>query len=1164
MKITRKRYVGIRSFTNRRVRGSVRLIGLFYLLFIMGSVAIANAQRISLSISNTSLKQIMLAITQQTGFSFVYEDRDIMDIKPMTLHVSNRPLDAVLELLFRETDLECLIQNKAIIVRRTKAVQQTQQSFVSGKITDNDGKSLQGVSVQVKQRGIQVASGRDGAYRIMASPGDTLVFTNIGYVRQERILKTEATVNITLIAEMGLIEEVEVVSVGYGEQSRRLVTSSISSVKGTQIQNRPGATIESLLQGLAPGVLVQNNSGMPGGASNIQVRGLAAMSREANSNVISMPLFVIDGVPMEQDNFNPSDPTQQLTSILAGINPYDVESIDILKDAASTAIYGSRGANGVILIKTKRGNIGKPIVSLNTMYGTSYFPALRPTLGGNAERNAKIALWQEYINVRDFGGEQLPDMPIELTDSLNPFYNNSTDWQRQFIRNATFKDVNLGIRGGTENANYRVGATYYDEGGIILGSGFKRYGLSYYGQFIPVKKFNIVASANINQTDASRRRGGEFNQATIGNQFTSSLNPAPSDGLFQEYVDAFGRSVNTNLNRQIISRIEMAYDVLPFLNLSTRGSAIYSFGRQNIFNPSSINNDMRPSASYFSSEALTLMSESMIRYNQTFGGVHTFNVVVGNTINTNETNSILGSGTGGPSDNQQVIRGYPQANIRLGTDNFTYGLLSYYGRLVYDFKSKYVLNATWRADGSSKFGRDNRWGYFPSLSAAWLFSEESFVKKTMGDWLYLGKLRGSWGRVGQQYEDNYLAFGRYNTTGTYNGLPIVAPNYGGGNGIPLPNLGWESSTSYGVGLDLDLFNGRVTSTVDYYYRSNEDYLFEQPLSSTSGYRGIYINGGAIENTGVEFSATAYVFPMDKKFQYNITFMASRNNNKVLRLPDLGRSMQRSGGGSPAPYLMVGRPLNGFYLFEYLGVYPTDADVPVNPYTGTNVNPLFFGGRYRGGDIWLKDQNGDYQIDLRENSADLVYMGDPNPKLTGSLNQTFRWQMAGNSAIQLDALFVYSFGGKVYNRALANRMQDASWAGGGNVNYPFFQDNFPDLAGLDIWTPDNTNARYPTLNAWRSKLTSYDFVGNYAVPSSLFLEDGSFIRLRTLRFGYEFPQPFLDKFGGRRLTAYIAVDNLFHLSKYSGMDPENVDFFGIDQGNGYPLPRRFNFGLSFEL
>lgn len=1159
---------------------------MFTVFHYLATSAIGFSQQVTLSVSGARLEQVLESIRTQTGYSFIFDARYAKNALPVTVNLKEESLETALAQVFKGQPFTYEVNERIVTVLASRKA--TAATTLSGRIVSPDNQPIIGATVIVQGSRQGATADENGRFSLSVTAEDaTILITSIGFnpltlhlnngvltpaskqFNHQLVRNTLQNLLIMLQPSASQLQEVNV-TVGYGTQKKRETTAAISSIKGSQLQNKPSGSIEGLLQGLAPGLVVQNNSGMPGGRSMIQIRGLASFSNSANSNVVSTPLFIIDGVPLEQDVFNPSDPRQAITSVLAGFSPFDLESVDVLKDASATAIYGSRGANGVIIINTKRGKIGKPIVTLNTQYGLSYYPSLRKTLGGKAERDFKIDLFNQYKSSKVGGGDS--DMPIELSDSLNSFYNNSTDWQKLYFRDADLKNINLGISGATENASYRLGVDYYNEKGIVLGSGFTRFSLTYNGVFKPTSRLTITGRANLSQTDASKKRGDTYSAAVVGNNFSSSFRPGPNSGFFDSFLESYKKGVSIDLTRRVLAQLEVSYDLTNYLNLTSRASGNYEFYRTRSFEPSATRNDQKAAASYYSQEKVNLLSETFLRLYHTFPSKHSFDLVLGNTINTSENNNIFGSAFGGPSDAQQVIQGYPQSNLKLETHNIRYGLLSYYSRLSYNYDKKYLFQGVVRADGSSKFGKDNQWGYFPSLSAGWVFTEEKFIRKHIGSWLNFGKIRASTGKSGTQYEDNYLAVGAYQTksgdNATYNGIPLLAPSYGAGNGTALPNLTWQTTKDKGVGLDLEFFNSRLTMTLDYYNKNTDGFLFPDALNGTSGYTSRYINSGAVRNTGYEAAITAYLTRPGKNFQYSVTFIGAINHNELTKLPDFGRSVSRSDYAVGQPYLEIGRPLNGFYLMKYLGVYPTDESVPVNKYTGKRLYPNTSGfssqDPYKAGDIMILDVNGDGRIGVIDNS-DRVYCGDPNPKFTGSVSHSFSYKFKSNATLQLDLFFNYSVGNKVYNKVKADRIKGVSWTASENVNYPGGQRNLLDVSDLDFWTPTHTNAKYPVLNPWRYYGTSsYDFIGNYETNTDLFLESGSFIRLNNINLSYDFAPAALNRFNIRRLRVYGGMSNVFILTKYSGVDPENVDSYGYDLGNGYPIPYKFNCGFNFEF
>jgi len=1146
----------------------VALTGFFMLLF-MGTWA--QVKQPALYFRNTPLKKVIAAIEERSGYVFIYADSRVDLGRKVSLETAATDIRQVLQQLFSQSADTFSIMGKQVILQRKKSrgdntrVADGEEAVitVTGIVAGSDGTPLIGVSVGEKGTRNGAVTDEKGAYHLHAAPGATLEFSYLGYERKTLRAGTSST-RIDIVLEGSKTSLKDVVVVGYGTEKREKITSAISTVSGKELQNRAAVSIETMLQGKVPGLMIINNTGATGVANMFMVRGIAAVAREVNSNVVSPPLFVIDGVPMIQEVYPSGEVPGPLNSLLAGLNPYDIESIDIMKDASAGAIYGSRAANGVIFINTKRGRVGKPIVSIDAKTYVSTYPSLIETLGGAAERRLKIDLWRKYESEAN---RRLQGLPMELSDSLNGFYNNSTDWQKLLYRNGITNEVNMSVSGGNDKNTYRLGAGYSNSQGIIVGTGFKRYSLNFTGSYLPLRGLNINSNILLSQTDQSRGKGSAIDDLGVGKDYYSSLLPSPSSGFFTPFTDTYKNRTDQNLKRSVQVMLGGAYDVTSFLTLNSQVSVNYLMAKRRTFTPSALNNNKGPSASSYFEERLNLLNENFIRLHHTFGGKHTFNLVAGNTVNTEKTEILNGSGKNGPSDVVQVIDGYPQNNISVkGTYN-SFGLLSYYSRLTYDYDAKYIMNLSWRADGSSKFGAQNRWGYFPAVSGAWLFTKEHFMENAFGKWLNFGKLRAGWGRAGKQYDDYYLAVGQYNvgsspTGTTYGGIPIIRPNYEGANGIPLPNLGWEQTTDYNLGLDLELFNGRATFSYDYYWKRSDNFLFDNPLPASAGYAMTKINGGSLLNYGMEWAVNLFLMPAERKFQWNISANASFNKNILLRLPDNGRNIVRTKTPDNMRFangnvLQVGRPLNGFYLYESRGVYRKPGDVPVNPYNGEALEQIAGGALYQTGDIWLVDQDHDYVLDPL---YDRVYKGNPYPELYGGFSNTLRY-----GGFTFYTFFTYMLNRKVYNDVLRSRIASIDWKTATGTA----PRNTPIVNNIDFWSPENPNGSYPILNPRRSNNFDNDIngysPGNYGTADSdLFLEDGSFLRLKTVTLSYDFNNDWLRKIKMRRIRAYVTLENVFILQRYSGADAEIVDALGFDRGSGYPTPRNFSAGFNVEF
>lgn len=611
--------------------------------------------------------------------------------------------------------------------------------------------------------------------------------------------------------------------IGHQETTQRLTTAAVTTISGKEIENLPSPSFANLLQGKVAGVNIQNYSGEPGVNNTFVVRGNTNLSSSlTEAQAMSGPLYVIDGVPTNLQDIGTFDNTG--TSVLAGINVNDIASIQVEKDAAATAAWGSRGANGVVIITTKRGNSPTPHFSVNYYTGITEKPAALPTVIGAAERTQKMNLLYAYGSYQDLGGlygqyyAMHQGIPQMLTDSLNPSFNNATDWQGLFYRVGVVHNVDASISAANKLMNYRVSANYYDQDGVIIGTGFKRYTMRGNFNFTISKKVSAQLSTTVGRMDR---------QIGLGNTPYSSPFPLDEANLpasfykldkvdSQYYKGSFTQIRNKNQNDSYTGYGAINYDIIPGLRYSFQGSVSSQLNRQDQFYPSTV---LAAYGENYASSANSTYNQynlsNVLTYAKTFNKVHHLAVTATQSFQKEETFFTALAASNLPSDAVQTLSGVQQQYISvpypysLTSDN-TYSdyqaasLLSYIGQLQYDYKGKYVLAAVWRADASSRFGKDTKWGYFPALSGAWLVSEEPFMKFA-SNWMDLFKLRVSWGRSGQQPDAFYGPFNNYNLgVGAYNGTSAVTPSYT--NGITQDSLTWATTTQYDFGTDIYLFN----------------------------------------------------------------------------------------------------------------------------------------------------------------------------------------------------------------------------------------------------------------------------------------------------------------------------------------------------------------------
>lgn len=1029
---------------------------------------------------------------------------------------------------------------------------------IVGIVTDaHTHERIPGISVYVKnqlQRG--TATGIDGKYTLMIEPTtQSIVFSGIGYQQQEIKYTGQTEINVELKESVNELEEVKVVSIGYGQQKREKVAGSIVSITAEELNDMPAPNFATLLQGKLPGLAVNNWSGEPGVRNEVYIRGVGVVG----NNRSSAPLYVIDGIPLEQ--------TQDLTILkngtntdpLASINPNDIESIDVLKDAAATAIYGARGANGVILVKTKQGKKNRPVLSYRMDVSINAIPPLQNTVGGNLERRLKIPIWSLMEN---------QDLPLSITDSLNPFWNNSTNWQKLYYRNTISHNHDLGISGGTSNLTYRVSLGYTKDKGIMIGSDFKRYTLSSNTKYEPINNLSLAFNIRLSRTDRSRPNGQNNalqQNVGIGTNYPSSLIPSTNSDKMQKQQDAFKLMEDKNIDDEIAPAIVIGVDFLKSFHLNSTFSMDYRISNRETFKPSALNGTQSnglpngPSFNMSKSTSTTYSMDHVLSYVKTLKGDHTIDALFGFSQGMNENSNLYVNATKGSSDAIHDLNGYTQENTTSNSRYVAYGSQSFFARLQYDYKSRYIVSATWRMDGSSRFGKNYRYAQFPSIALAYNLHKEKFMEEI--NWIDQLKLRWTWGITGTEAGiSEYLSQGIYKAptisynsainSSTYNGKVIFMPDYNGG--IANPDLTWEEAEQYNFGTDISLFKYRVNIGFDVFWKESRNILFNSDLPDISGYQKVFKNATKLVNHGYEFNISGQLFdPQVSKFTWQMTLLGSITKNYVTELPNNNSDYLQSNYLSSEPNLLrVGRPANGFFVYKCDGVYATDDDVPVNPYTG---QPLLQGNVFfQAGDYIIRDMDNNgkiYEVSSASGgyiSTDRIFAGSPFPKMTGGWNNSLRYKNW-----TLNANFVYSLGRKVMNMTTAEKIVQI-------LQNP--ESNMYDYTENNHWQKPGDKADWAVLDPQRYT----DFRSMYTVKMDKYIERASFLRLNNLRIAYDFNRDWLKKCKIRRLYVYASATNLWTWTNYSGADPENVNMYGVDQGKSYARPKRFNIGLNVEF
>ena len=1010
---------------------------------------------------------------------------------------------------------------------------QTDLVKVTGTVTDETNQPVPGVNVLLKgSSNIGTVTDIEGKYTLNIPKDATLIFKFVGYKTTEVAVNGKTTVNLSIQPDVKQLEDVVVI--GYQAIKREKSTAAIASVAGEKIENIPVPSVEMALQGKVAGLNVLNITGEPGAKGIVTLRGNTSI---ASQDSRSTPLYVVDGIVMDEGDLGQIDLTG--TNPIAGINPNDIESIDVLKDASASAIYGARAANGVIIIKTKTPKAGKPQVRLNGYYGVAMKPTMRSTLVGTAERHLKMDLIYQYL-----GKPGMENVNYWITDSLNPAFNNNTDWQSNVIQKARIQNYDVNVSAYGEKTSYRLSYNFYDEEGTVIGTGFTRNTASLYLNAHPYSFLNLTG--NIRFSEMSRKKtNGSINI------FSTWSFPSSFFKLTDEDIENFKGNnldeLDKNLNRDLYANFQANIDFTPYLKWTTSYSFGYSTTRNDYFIPSYRNNG-NAYATSSSGSVKRWEIENYIQYLRSFKETHNLSVLFGQGAEYSYIDNLWGEGNYIASNSIQTIQGVVSKNSNASSSIEERARLSWFARLSYDYKDKYLFSANWRMDGSSRFGKDNRWGHFPSVSAGWIITKESFFPENqVADFI---KIRGSYGITGNDpagFYDAYRAlttnvdYGGGSGITSYNGSGTIAYDFG--SAVTSRELGWEESKQMNFGLDAHFLNKRIILTGDYYIRDSERMIFNYALPVTTGYTEAKNNLVSVRNSGVELQLSLDLLPHNWDWSWTIDANIAMNKNQIKKLPNGNRSIVTG-----APWmewiLTVGRPLYEITGWRSNGIYATDDDVPVDPLTGNRMT--FFGTTMQAGDIAVADQNGDYNIDYN----DKVSLGNPDPKYYGGINTTVRWK-----GISLGVFCNYVIKRTFWNGFLSDRMNGGVYSAGGwgNVSGPAL-----DFGGLKYYTTPGQQADLPTLIAT-------NHMDNRHIAHEIYTDNGSFFRVKNISMSYEFPTALVNKIKLQRLRVYGYMDNVWVFSKSKTYpDPENINTNGYANGSEYPLPHKFTLGAEITF
>ncbi len=1144
----------------------MKITAILLLSFLFHANANIHSQNISISVSNASIEKVFKEIENQTGYGFVYAKEQIANISPVSLKIVNGDLKYVLNNLLSGQKLTYQISGLNIIIKEIPKEKEiifnvSPPPFtVTGKVVDNDGNPLEGVAIILKSNKKGVTTSKDGSFTVQVPQGgDILLFSYVGYESQELKVFNKTSLNIILKQSDNKVDEVVVI--GYGTTKKKDVTAAIAKVNVEDLQKAPVMSFDMALAGRTTGVQVVSRDGQPGAPVNIVIRGNNSLTQD------NSPLYVIDGFPIENPDNNV-------------INPAEIESLEILKDASATSIYGARGANGVILITTKKGKIGPPKVEFEVYRSTQ-----------KVIQRMELMTPYDYVqylyelnptNTLATYLRNVPNDPV-LVDSVMNTYKKikGADFQDAvFGQPAPFLNLNLSVRGGNDKTRYSTSVNYANQEGVVINSGYKRYQFKLNLDQTISNKLKVGLNSTITFTNqygvqpvgsgTSGLAGGTSylmasvwgyrpvsysgnidslldlpNDVTIDPLNTSSIyNPLYSTKNEYHQNNQLNLFANGYLDYQIVRGLKLRVSA-GVNQTSLRRENFYnsqtSRGRITATNPNGVNGD------YSILNTTSITNENTLTYNTNIKNDHHLNVLAGFTNQSNITKTNAGSATNIPNESlgmsglSQGIAGTPVVG---STENTLISLLS---RVQYDYKSKYLVTGSIRADASSKFSEENKWSYFPSFSFAWRFSKEKFMDKL--GFIDDAKIRFGHGTTGNNRVSDFVTYSSLASGySPFNGTFNYIANLGS---LGNKSLRWETTTDNNLGIDLEFFKGRLGFTVDLYEKITSDLLLNAPLPGSAGFSSGFKNIGKVSNRGLEISINT-INIKNKNLTWTTNFNISFNQSKVLELAEnqeyqYGFVAWNGNNNNTPLYIakkgealgeMFGYISDGVYQYSDFdkspsGVYTLRSDVPTS-FTTRSTLPV-------PGAIKLKDLNGDGVI----TPADRTVIGHGNPIHTGGITNNFTYKN-----FDLNIFFQWSYGNDIYN---ANRL--------------IFENGSPNSSSSSLsmyksytnrWSPTNQTNDMPRANPGSPP-------GNYYWSGVV--EDGSYLRLKTLSLGYSLSQQTVKKLKNAvsRLRVYVSAQNLLTFTNYSGFDPEvNGRPTALTPGfdySVYPRANTITFGIN---
>jgi TonB-linked SusC/RagA family outer membrane protein len=1135
------------------------------------------AQKISLNAKNVPLSSVLKTIEQQTSYLFLYDKLDLPESQKVSVRVRNAEIDEALNAVLRDLPVSYKIFNQNIVLKKVTRIQpqenmlpaktpEIKQSIqlnyrpieqpsllpdrvLRGKVTEENGSPFPGVSILVKNSQNGTTSDANGEFRLNITEASEqgqliLIASFVGYKSQEIAVGNRQEINFMMSVDTKSLNDVVVV--GYGTQAKSSITGSVASLPIKSIANQPVTSLDQALGGQIAGVNVAQTKGAPGGGVSVRVRGTGSIGAG------NEPLYVIDGFPVSAD-FNST------FNALSTINPSDIESIEILKDASAAAIYGSRGSNGVVLVTTKRGKSGKSTVTLDAYFGVQEVANKIDMLDAREyaifNTEARNNAWMDRGgNASDPNSARPANLQIPEMFQNPQSLGKGTDWQDEVLVTAPIQNYQLSVSGGNDKTQLFLSGAYFRQEGIVMNTGFDRYSARINVDHKVSK--NVKVGMNLSPSFSSNKLLPVEDQVFSGGILGSALSLPPTvpvynpDGSYTTLLgpSSFNLGVIDNpvaiANKikdkksffRTLGNVYAEIDIIEGLKFRTSFGLDYADSRQAAYYPSNLGWNGVPApvqarATASSARDVNWLNENILSYKKTFGEKHELDLLAGFTSQKNKSEYNSLAATNFPTDLVPTLNAGQVTSG--GTGISEWSLLSYLGRVNYTYAGKYLLSATVRRDGSSRFGSRNKWGTFPSASVGWYLSEENFMKsqQLVTDL----KLRASYGLAGNNSIGNYNHIGLLTNRRYSFGAGTGSVVYGLYPGsISNEQLGWEMMHQMDIGVDFGILRNRLTFTIDYYNKNTTDLLLNVPVPGSTGYETALQNIGKLNNRGWEFSVNSKNFT--GAFKWSTSFNISFNHNEVKRLGPSGNAIiSKSPSFSPNTHITrIGSPLGSFWGYEAIGAYKDAEDVKNNPVVqgATGSRP---------GDLKFRDIDGDGVI----TPSDVTIIGDNNPDFFYGITNNFSY-------------------GPLSLSILADGVQGIQLLNGSRRNIGLVNGSYSRSDVLGRWqSPENPgDGRTPRANVSPTG-------GNVSYVSSLLVEDASFFRIRNVNLRYALPEKASKAIFMQQASISLSVQNALTFTKYMGYNPEQslngsssltpgVDF------NGYPLARTYTLGVNLTF